>query len=167
VNGREPSVLLVLKAEQMTKPSVFLTNVYRDERVPVPLRIAAAAAAAPYVEPRCTDRRISSPIDLPIALDVATARGNIALIKTHVAIGRLGIEEGSALIELEMRTIDACMATAIEMDLKIVERHVEEHPTPSTVHVKGGLPALPLGERDSPILVPENPPEPSNPWNRK
>ena len=70
-------------------------------------------------------------------------------------------------MELELRTIDAHMATAIEMDLKTVERHVEEHSPAGGVHVKGGLPRLPLGERDNEIIMPENPPEPLNPWNRK
>jgi hypothetical protein len=92
--GADAAYLLVLKANEMRKPSEFLTSVYRSNEVPTPLRIAAATAAAPYIEPRCTDRKISNPIDLPVALDVATARGNIALIKTHIAIGRLGIEEG-------------------------------------------------------------------------
>ena len=81
----------------MRSPSGFLTSVYRDERVPVPLRIAAATAAAPYIEPRCTDRRISCSIDLPVATDIATARGNIGIIKAYIAADRLGIEEGSAL----------------------------------------------------------------------
>jgi hypothetical protein len=82
----------------MRKPSEFLTSVYRSNVVPVSLRIAAATAAAPYIEPRCTDRRISCSIDLPVATDIATARGNIGIIKAYVAAGRLGIEEGTALI---------------------------------------------------------------------
>jgi hypothetical protein len=66
-----------------------------------------------------------------------------------------------------MKTIDAHMASVIELDLKAVEKHVEEHPPAGGVHVKGGLPVLPLGEHDSPVIMPTNPPEPVNPWSKK
>ena len=99
-----------------------------------------------------------------MATDVATARGNIGIIKAYVAAGRLGIEEGGALIEPELKTIDAHMASVIELDVKSIERTVGENPPASPTTITGGLPALPLGPQDSPLIMPEFPEPPDNPW---
>jgi hypothetical protein len=106
--GRKPGGdLLVFRAKQSGNALAFFRDVMDSEVVPLQLRLVAAQGLAPYEHARCTDRRISCPIELPVATDIATARGNIGIIKAYMAAGRLGLEEGAALIEAEMKTIDA------------------------------------------------------------
>jgi hypothetical protein len=156
-------LLLVLKAEQMSKPSVFLTNVYRSEVVPVPLRIAAATAAAPYVEARVTDRKISCPINLPPSNSVEQARANINLIKAHIAAGALGIEEGEVLLKIEQLLVETNMCVDVEQGVRALEALARDNPPQAGVEVRGGLPPL----SGTNIDMPKRPLLPSSPWKSK
>jgi hypothetical protein len=51
---------------QAGSPLEFLTSVYRNEALPIELRIAAAGKAAPYVHPRLAAVMIGSSPEEPI-----------------------------------------------------------------------------------------------------
>jgi hypothetical protein len=156
--------LLVIRAQDCARADLFLSAVIKNEQALPQLRVQAAGLLLPFQCARVTDRKISKPIDLPVATDVAGARGNIGIIKAYVAAGQLGLEEGQALIEMELKTIDAIMATALEVDVQALERHTIENPkTVGGVHVKGGMPQLPGTD----TILPEADPEPQRgPWKR-
>jgi hypothetical protein len=158
----EFGTLLVLKAEQMSKPSVFLMNVYRDERVPVPLRIAAATAAAPYIEERA-HRRNDCPISLPTPRNAAEARANISVLSTYMGTGQISLDVGEALINANKTLIEAFAVEVMEERLAILERQYAERPPDAKMYVLGGLPDMPGTNIKS---IPHRHDEPpGNPWN--
>jgi hypothetical protein len=160
-------MLLVLKAEQMRRPSEFLTNVYRSNQCPTPLRIAAATAAAPYLEARCTDPPIAEPVPLLEPKTAADAEHNIATIAYYEATGRIGHASAAALAQRQKDWIEAHIISSIQIDAKAAMRALEEKEVLTKLQIYSGLPSLPLGEKDAPVIMPgdkDPPPDDSNPW---
>jgi hypothetical protein len=146
---------LLLKAESMVNAAAFLRGVYRCLQAPDQLRATAAIALLPYENVRWTDRRVSRPLDLPKFDTVELALANIAELKDRVYKGLLGIEEGAALVALEDATIRAIEGTVLERDFRAVERVIEHQAMPVHIVISGGLPVLPLGSNDSPMIMPD------------
>jgi hypothetical protein len=149
----------------MRKPSEFLTSVYRRTEVPVPLRIAAATACAPYVEERA-HRRNDCPISLPTPRNAAEARANISTIGTYMGTGQISIDVGQALIDANKTLIEAFAVEVMEERLAILERQYAERPPAAKMFVVGGLPSLP-GTNIKEIPRENDPEPPSNPWDEK
>jgi hypothetical protein len=65
---------------------------------------------------------------LPVGEDIATARGNIGIIKAYCDAGRISFEEAKERIAMEEATINSIMATAIESDVRSIEKVIEHDP---------------------------------------
>src|SRR5262249_8378291 len=117
------------------------------------LRVAAAAALAPYSHPKLqalpTPRFIENPIEVPEFTDVSYAEAFLAQIATLVACGELDIQSGLELSTLTKNWIESRHA-AKELELKVIS--VEGGPTEQTIRIEGGLPALPGTNITMPVL---------------
>jgi hypothetical protein len=155
--------LLLLKAESLGKGAApFLRGVYNCPQAPDQLRATAAIALLPYELARCTDRRISRPVDIPKADTVEQALANIDELKRRGQQGLLGMEETTILISWEEATIRAIEGTVNERDLKLVESIMPESVPVRTV-VTSSIPALP----GTAITMPHTTTEPpaNGPWS--
>ena len=74
-------------------PLEFLTAIYRDENVPLPVRMRAAVEAAPYVHPKLSVSTNLTPEDFASRLERAIARSGVRLIEHDASEGQ---PEGSA-----------------------------------------------------------------------
>jgi hypothetical protein len=108
------------------------------------LKIAAAAALAPYAHPKLqalpTPRFIENPIEVPEFTSVQIAESFLAKITVLVARGELDIQSGLELSTLAKNWIDSQNAR-IALELKQIT--VEGGPTEQTIRIEGGLPELP------------------------
>ena len=78
----QSNTLLLLKAESLGKGAApFLRGVYNCPQAPDQLRATAAIALLPYENVRCTDKRVSRPIDMPRSTTVEQCLENIAELK--------------------------------------------------------------------------------------
>jgi hypothetical protein len=149
----------------MRKPSEFLTSVYRSNEVSTPLRIAAATAAAPYVETRPV-RKITTPITLPPSNSVEQARANINLIRANLCAGVISFEDAEALIRIEQVLIEANVGVEIEQGMRALETLAHDAPPVLAPAVQGGLPRLPLQDGQPEIIMPTPAPGPKK-WGNK
>jgi hypothetical protein len=170
LRGMDSRTLVLLKAESLGRgAATFLCGVYNCEAAPDQLRATCAIALLPYENVRCSDRRVSRPLDMPKADTVELALANIAELKDRAYKGALGLEEATLLIQMEEATIRAFQDTLIERDVRVIEGVLEHRAVTSEAVVSGGLPTMPLGENDSPIIMPnvDPPANDPNPWTPK
>jgi hypothetical protein len=124
----------------------------QHETQDVSLKIAAAAALAPYAHPKLqaisTPRFVEHPIDVPDFTSVEVAREFIATVTVCVARGELDFQSGQELIAMAKIWLDA-MNDQGTLDLKVMDHGAQ----PDTViRVEGGLPPLPGTQITMPIL---------------
>jgi hypothetical protein len=165
--GLDAGALFVLRVEREKCPVAFLEAVTANNAVPLQTRTQAAGLLLPYKAPRCTERFISKPIDLPVSTDAVQAKANITAIKALAAAGRLGLDEANDLIAMEVKVIEAYAVVEMQIDLQATERAFLDNPPPLEVEVAGGLPVAPgmEGVRMPPRKLPL--PRGSNPWSGK
>src|SRR5262249_53840764 len=122
-----------------------------NEQIEPGLRIAAAAALAPYCHPKMqatpTPRFIDLQLDVPEFAHVSDAENFLAKIALLVARGHLDIQSGQELSGLVKLWIDS-QYQKDELQFKInppEQRNV-------TLRIEGGLPALPGTNITMPVL---------------
>jgi hypothetical protein len=154
----------LLKAESLGKGAApFLRGVYNCPQAPDQLRATAAIALLPYENSRCTDKRVSRPLDMPRGATVEQCLDNIAELKDRAYKGLLGLEETTLLIQMEEATIRAIEGTVNERDLKLVESTVLPlESIPVRTVVTSSIPALPGTSIDMPDV--SEPPK-NGPWS--
>jgi hypothetical protein len=117
------------------------------------LRVAAAAALAPYAHPKLqalpTPRFIENPIEVPEFTHVSDAEAFLAQIATLVARGELDIQSGLELSTLTKNWIGS-KNNHTELDLKAVNAGATD--TEQVIRVEGGLPSLPGCNVTMPVL---------------
>jgi hypothetical protein len=124
----------------------------QHETQDVSLKIAAAAALAPYAHPKLqsipTPRFIDNPIDVPDFTSVEVARDFIATVTVRVARGELDFQSGQELVAMAKTWLDA-MNDQSTLELKQINI---EGPQDQTIRIEGGLPPLPGTHITMPIL---------------
>jgi hypothetical protein len=107
------------------------------------LKIAAAAALAPYAHPKLqaipTPRFIEHPIDVPDFTSVEIAEGFLAKLTVLTARGELDFQSALELSTMAKSWIDAKNAHTT-LELKAMD---QGGVTDTTIHIEGGLPQLP------------------------
>jgi len=108
------------------------------------IKIAAAAALAPYCHPKLqatpTPRFIENPIDVPEFTHLSDAESFLAKLATLVARGDLDIQTGLELSSLAKNWIESQYARE-ELAIKQINAGATEHE--QVIRVTGGLPVLP------------------------
>jgi hypothetical protein len=128
------------------------------------LRATAAIALLPYENVRCTDKRVSRPLDMPRGTTVEQCLENIAELKDRAYKGALGLEETTLLIQMEEATIRAIEGTVNERDLKLIESVVVPESVPARTVVTSSIPALP-GTEGVTIMPDVSEPPKNGPWS--
>ena len=117
------------------------------------LRVAAAAALAPYSHPKLqslpTPRWIETPIEVPEFTHISDAESFLAKIAALVARGELDIQTGLELSSLAKAWIDVQYSRE-ELAIKQINAGATEHE--QTIRIEGGLPALPGTNVTMPVL---------------
>jgi hypothetical protein len=128
-----------------------LSYLQHNEQIEPGLRIAAAAALAPYCHPKMqstpTPRYVELQIDVPEFTNVSVAEDFLARILSLVARGHLDIQQGQELAGLAKMYIDSQYARD-ELQFKINPPETRD----TTITITGGLPALPGTKIDMPVL---------------
>jgi hypothetical protein len=131
---------------------ITLSTIQNNDNNDTELRIAAAAALAPYAHPKLqsipTPRFIETPIEVPAEFThVSDAENFLAKIAVLVARGHLDIQSAQELSGLVKAWIDTQYAKD-ELQFKI--NPPEQRDT--VIRVTGGLPALPGTDITMPVL---------------
>jgi hypothetical protein len=120
------------------------------------VRANAAAALAPYTHPKLQSlpvpRYIEHPIDVPEFTSVEIAEQFLAKITVLLAAGQLDLDFADSLTKTTVGWIQSQYAKQ-GIDLKAQAQGASSHET--TIRIEGGLPALPLGPTDGPLIMPE------------
>src|SRR5215472_13429422 len=128
-----------------------LSYLQHNEQIEPGLRIAAAAALAPYCHPKMqstpTPRYIDLQLDVPEFTHVSDAENFLAKIALLCAKGHLDIQSAQELSGLVKLWIDSQYAKE-ELQFKI--NPPEQRDT--TIRIEGGLPALPGTNITMPVL---------------
>src|SRR5215813_4294953 len=119
-----------------------LSYFQHNEQIEPGLRIAAAAALAPFCHPKMqatpTPRYVETPIDVPDFERVSDAESFLAKLPVLVARGQLDFQSAQELCAMTKLWIDS-QNTRTELDLKATTAGVGE--TEQTIRIEGGLPA--------------------------
>jgi hypothetical protein len=119
-----------------------LSYLQHNEQIDPGLRIAAAAALAPYCHPKMqatpTPRYIELQLDVPEFTHVSDAEAFLAKIALLVARGHLDIQSAQELSGLVKLWIDSQYQRE-ELNYKISPPETHD----ATIRIEGGLPALP------------------------
>jgi hypothetical protein len=128
-----------------------LSYLQHNEQIEPGLRIAAAAALAPYCHPKMqatpTPRFVDLQIDIPEFTHVSDAENFLAKIALLVARGHLDIQSGQELSALVKAWIDTQYARD-ELQFKINPPETRD----TQIHITGGLPQLPGTTITMPVL---------------
>jgi len=128
-----------------------LSYLQHNEQIEPGLRIAAAAALAPYCHPKMqatpTPRYIDVQLDVPEFTHVSDAENFLAKIALLVARGNLDIQSGQELSGLVKLWIDS-QYQKDELQFKINPPEQRD----VTIRVEGGLPPLPGCNVTMPVL---------------
>jgi hypothetical protein len=128
-----------------------LSYLQHNEQIEPGLRIAAAAALAPYCHPKMqatpTPRFIDLQLDVPEFTHVSDAENFLAKIALLVARGSLDIQSGQELSGLVKAWIDTQYAKD-ELQFKINPPETRD----TTIRIEGGLPPLPGCNVTMPVL---------------
>jgi hypothetical protein len=124
----------------------------QHETQDVSLKIAAAAALAPFAHPKLqsipTPRFIDNPIDVPDFTSVEVARDFIATVTVRVARGELDFQSGQELIAMAKVWLD----TMNDQSTLALKQISIDGPSDTTIRVEGGLPELPGTNITMPML---------------
>jgi len=130
-----------------------LSYLQHNEQIEPGLRIAAAAALAPFCHPKMqatpTPRFIDNPIDVPDFTHVSDADNFLAKLPVIVARGLLDFQSAQELCAMTKLWIDS-QNTRTELDIKAINAGTTEHE--QTIRIEGGLPALPGTNITMPVL---------------
>src|SRR5215510_9025681 len=141
-NRRRHEVFEIIKNLGHKDALETLSYLQHNEQIEPGLRIAAAAALAPYCHPKMqatpTPRYIDLQIDIPEFVHVSDAENFLAKIALLVARGHLDIQQGQELAGLVKLWIDSQYAKE-ELQFKI--NPPEQRDT--VIRVEGGLPIMP------------------------
>jgi hypothetical protein len=128
-----------------------LSYLQHNEQIEPGLRIAAAAALAPYCHPKMqatpTPRYVELQIDVPEFTHVSDAENFLAKIALLVARGHLDIQQGQELAGLTKLWIDSQYQRE-ELAFKVSPPEQRD----TTIRIEGGLPALPGTSISMPVL---------------
>jgi hypothetical protein len=117
------------------------------------LKIAAAAALAPYAHPKLqsipTPRFIEHPIDVPDFTSVEIAESFLAKVTVLTARGELDFQSALELSTMAKAWIETQYAKQ-GLDLKAMAQGADSHDT--TIRIEGGLPQLPGTNVTMPVL---------------
>ena len=117
------------------------------------LRVAAAAALAPYAHPKLqslpTPRFVENPIEVPEFTHLSDAESFLAKIAALVARGELDIQTGLELSTLAKNWIEAQYARE-ELAIKQINAGATDQE--QTIRIEGGLPQLPGTNTIMPVL---------------
>jgi hypothetical protein len=119
-------------------------------------RASAAAALLGYCHPKLQSipvpRYIEHPIDVPEFTSVEIAEQFLAKITTLLAAGQLDLDFADSLTKTTVGWIQSQYAKQ-QIDLKAVAQGASS--SEQVIRIEGGLPALPLGPTDGPLIMPE------------
>jgi hypothetical protein len=128
-----------------------LSTLQNDPNTEPNLRVAAAAALAPYCHPKMqatpTPRFIELQLDVPEFTHLSDAENFLAKIALLVARGHLDIQSAQELSGLVKLWIDSQYQRE-ELNYKISPPETRD----TTIHITGGLPALPGTSITMPVL---------------
>jgi hypothetical protein len=128
-----------------------LSYLQHNEQIDPGLRIAAAAALAPYCHPKMqatpTPRFIDLQLDIPEFSHVSDAENFLAKIALLTAKGHLDIQSAQELSGLVKTWIDSQYLRE-ELNYKISPPETRD----TTIRIEGGLPALPGTNVTMPVL---------------
>jgi hypothetical protein len=130
-----------------------LSYLQHNEQIEPGLRIAAAAALAPYCHPKMqatpTPRFIDTPIDVPNFDRISDAESFLARLPVLVARGELDFQSAQELCAMTNLWIQTQYARE-ELAIKQFNAGSTEHE--QTIRIEGGLPALPGTSIVMPVL---------------
>jgi len=143
-NRRRAEVFDIIKGLGHKDALETLSYLQHNEQIEPGLRIAAAAALAPYCHPKMqatpTPRFIENPIEVPDFERVSDAENFLAKLPVLVARGLLDFQSAQELCAMTKLWIDSQNART-ELDLKAVNSGATEHEQVLTI--RGGLPVMP------------------------
>src|SRR5262249_10161465 len=141
-NRRRHEVFDIIKNLGHKDALETLSYLQHNEQIEPGLRIAAAAALAPYCHPKMqatpTPRFVDLQIDIPEFTHVSDAEAFLAKIALLCARGHLDIQSAQELPGLVKLWIDSQYQRE-ELNYKISPPETRD----ATIRIEGGLPALP------------------------
>ena len=130
-----------------------LSYLQHNEQIEPGLRIAAAAALAPYCHPKMqatpTPRFIDTPIDVPNFDRISDAESFLARLPVLVARGELDFQSAQELCAMTNLWIQTQYVRE-ELAIKQYNAGSTEHE--QTIRIEGGLPPLPEANVTMPVL---------------
>jgi hypothetical protein len=165
----------ILRARGDKDPLDVLSSFASSELVEPNLRIQAAATLAGYRHGRRPSfRYVEEAVGLKAPVTIEEARQYLARVAMLVATGRLDVDSGQAIANLLQAFIDSVIGSQVDERLRVLEELAREQATRgfgAAIVVEGGLPALPMGPGDRPVIMPHTGPpviegKPNhNPWS--
>jgi hypothetical protein len=123
---------------------VTLSSIQNDTNADPNLRIAAAAALAPFAHPKLqampVPRFIDNPIDVPDFTSVEVAEAFLGKLTVLVARGELDFQSGLELSTMTQNWL-ATQISRATLDLKAQAQGTSDHE--QIIRIEGGLPPLP------------------------
>jgi hypothetical protein len=120
------------------------------------IRTSAAAALVPYVHPKLQSipvpRFIDRPFEIPVFKTIDDAKNFLATIPSKIAAGELDLDFADSLTKSTVAWLQLQFAEQ-GLDLKAAAQGASSGE--QTIHILGGLPSLPLGPNDGPLIMPE------------
>src|SRR5262249_52277967 len=130
-----------------------LSYLQHNEQIDPGLRIAAAAALAPYCHPKMqatpTPRFIDNPIDVPHFDRISDAETFLGKLPVLVARGELDFQSAQDLATMTVLWINSQYARE-ELQIKQYNAGAGDHE--QVIRVEGGLPRLPGSDVIMPVL---------------
>jgi hypothetical protein len=172
--GKTPANVWKLLAERGDRdPLDVLSEFTSSNCVDPALRIQAATALSGYRHGKRSAQRWISNItgmDAPRSVEDATAY--IARISELMVTGKIDVDAGAAVVGTLQSYIDAKVGSDLEQRMQAAEVLIAEllrRGVGAAVVVEGGMPPLPLGPSDRPVIMPNTGPSTfegkPNPWS--
>ena len=143
-NKRTAEIFNRLENRGDLDPADLLSSIVTNNEEPKELRIQAAGLLMPYKYSKCgtapVQVYIDIPLDTPEFTHLSDAEQFLAKVAALVAHGQLDFQAGQNLSALAKNWIDAQYARE-ELAIKQYNAGSTEHE--QTIHITGGLPALP------------------------
>jgi hypothetical protein len=159
--------LLAIKAASCRSPDTFLLAVIQNEQANPQLRVQAAGLLLPFKCARVTDPPIETSVPIIECKTAADAQFNVGVINHFEASGRIGHASAESLRKGQQAWLESHIINSIQIDAKAALRALEGKEVLTKLQVYSGLPSLPLGNADGPVIMPgekDPPPDDSNPW---
>jgi hypothetical protein len=153
-NKRTAEIFNRLESRGDLDPADLLSSIVTNNEEPKELRIQAAGLLMPYKYSKCGTAPVQVYIDVPLATPEFTrlsdAEQFLAKVATLVAHGQLDFQAGQNLSALAKNWIDAQYARE---ELAIKQYNAGSTEREQTIHITGGLPALPGTKITMPMLL--------------